>query len=260
MARQEEFFNLEDMLALTRDLGLDGIDFVTLHDRDPRELRKMTDELGIPVVCHTFFSDLSLTDAKARQDALDVVKRGIEAAAILGAPVVMIPTSGKPDVDRNKLRELWIDGLTLAAPIAQDAGIILTVENFPGADSPFVTSDDVLQAVREVPGLKITYDNGNASGGEDPAISFEQCAEHVVHAHFKDWTIHDKQVACSRRMLNGKYFKSALIGEGDVNQKACLEVMKKCGYSGCINIEYEGNDYRPDEAVRRAVKYLRSIE
>jgi sugar phosphate isomerase/epimerase len=113
--------------------------------------------------------------------------------------------------------------------------------------------------VREVPGLKVTYDNGNAAGGEDPAESFRKCAAHVAHAHFKDWDIRDTLADGYRAMLDGRYGKAALIGEGSVNQKACLAAMRAAGYQGCINLEYEGNVYTPAEACRRAAAYLRGL-
>ena len=259
MARQAQHFDLQAMLELTRQLDLAGIDFVTLHDVPPDELRKMTDDLGIPVVCHTFFADLNHPDAVARQAGVDACKRGFEAAVTLGAPAVMIPTPGKDGVDRDTSRRNWIAGLEEVAPLAADAGVTLTVENFPGAASPFVVADDVLQAVREVPGLKITYDNGNAASGEDPAESFARCAQHVVHAHFKDWDVQDEPAEGFRPMLDGRYYRSALIGEGSIDHAACLRAMADAGYDGCINIEYEGNDYVPADAVRRAVAYLRGL-
>jgi sugar phosphate isomerase/epimerase len=139
--------------------------------------------------------------------------------------------------------------------LAKEAGITMTVENFPGADSPFVIAGDFHEAQREVPGLKLTFDNGNAFTGENPAESFQLCAADVVHAHFKDWDI------CTDGMLglDGRRYRGALIGEGVLDHKACLAAMEKAGYQGYINIEYEGNKYDPEEATRRATQYLTEL-
>jgi sugar phosphate isomerase/epimerase len=257
MARQPEFFDLEAMFRLTRELNLEGIDLVTLHGRSAEDLRRMADDHGVPVVCHTFMADLNRPTAAARQPGVDDARRGIEAACVLGAPVAMIPTPPKPDEERTAARRRWIEGLRAVAGFSRRAGVTLTVENFPGAASPFVVAADVLEAVREVPGLKITYDCGNAAGGEDPTDSFTRCAEHVVHAHFKDWAPVESG---GMLMLDGRRYRPALIGEGSVDHRACLRAMEAAGYRGFINIEYEGNEYRPDEAVRRAAAYLRGIE
>ena len=50
-----------------------------------------------------------------------------------------------------------------------------------------------------------------------------------------------------------------MIGEGVLDHRSCLEAMHQAGYRGYINIEYEGNDYAPEEATRRATAYLREI-
>jgi len=259
MARQPEHFSLEGMLELTKELNLSGIDFVTLHDRTPKDLRGMCDDLGIPIVAHTFMASLNDATKAGLQEAVDSSKWSLEDAVALGAPLVMIPTPGKKDEDRDEARKRWIAGLAEVAPFAEGAGVVLTVENFPGLFSPFVTADDFYTAKREIPTLRLTYDNGNVAGGEDPAESFRRCADDVVHVHFKDWYIRDDEAEGHVPMLDGRHFKSALIGEGDIDQKACLEAMKASGYEGCVNIEYEGNDYTPDEAVRRAADHLREI-
>ena len=258
-SRQKEHFDLEKMLAFTRDY-MDGIDWVSLHGQSARDLRRMTGDHGVSVVCHTFFLRGFPTDDPGEfRKAIDEGRRGIEAAVILGAPVVMIPTPGRADVPREQLRKQWIAGLRQLAPMALDAGVALTVENFPGKDSPFVLAADYLEARAEVPGLKLTYDNGNAGSGEPPAESFAACAGDVVHAHFKDWDIVDHPAPGFRPMLDGRHYRPALIGEGRIDQRACLKAMRDAGYQGYINIEYENDQYDPFEATRRATDYLRAM-
>ena len=255
-------FDLVKMLDLTVKLKMDAIDFCFPESMGlpPKELRKMCDDRGIKVVCSTFGADLNYPDKAARMPGIEKSRKEIETAVILGAPAVMIPTPPKEGLISSESRKNWIAGLAEAIPFAKDAGIVLTVENFPGVESPFVTADELLEAVKKVPGLRITFDNGNAFSGEDPAESFRKCAEYVVHAHFKDWDISAEKKEGYREMRKGGYHIPALIGEGAVNQKSCLDAMKKFGYDGYINIEYEGNKYNACEGVERAVNYLRSIE
>ena len=144
---------------------------MTLHDTPPGELRMLANDYGLTIACHTFFADLSLSDQASRQAGIEAIKRGVEAAVLLGTDRVMIPTPGREGQPREETRRNYIAGLQGVADFALQAGITLTVENFPGAGSPFVIAADMLQLVREVPGMKITYDNGNVfTGGEDPAV------------------------------------------------------------------------------------------
>lgn len=247
---------VEDIVDTARNLQLEGIDWVSTYGRDPAELRRLSDDAGLDVACHTFFLR---SFPEAPDKALDDARAGLEAAVTLGAPVVMIPTMTSTDHDRSSFRDLWIDMLEMIAPYAADAGVALTVENFPGIHSAFVTADDFHAAQARVPDLKLTYDNGNAAGGEDPVLSFLACANDVVHVHFKDWIIRDTPAEGFRPMLNGLYFKPALIGEGDIDTRACWNALQNHGYDGFVNIEYEGTDHPPHEAMELAVSYLRRL-
>ncbi|MBI2437617.1 MAG: sugar phosphate isomerase/epimerase [Lentisphaerae bacterium] len=257
LARAKDF-DLNAMCALANELKLDGVDLVTTYGKKPQELRRMLDQHGLKTVCHTFLADLIFPSTAARQAGVDTIKQGIEAAVILGTDRVMIPTPGKKGVPRDLARSYIIRGLQEALVLARQAGLTLTLENFPGATSPFAISSDLLEAVREVPGLKITFDNGNALiGGEDSAASFERCAPHIIHAHFKDWVLGEHGQGMEG--LDGRWYQAALIGEGLVNHQACLQAMRRSGYPGYINIEYEGDRYAPADATRRAAGYLRQL-
>ncbi len=250
--------NLPHICALARELGLDGIDMVTTYGRDPREVRAITDGHGLKVVCHTFFANVNFPDAISRAPGLDAIKRGIETAAVLGADKVMMTTPGKPGLSRDDSRRNYIAALREAVAIAATSGITFTIENFPGPASPFIVSADILEAAAAVPGLKLTFDNGNViTGGEDPSVSFEKTKHCAVHAHFKDWTLVGENEGA--KGVDGRSYRAALIGEGIVDQRACLRAMNKCGYKGYINIEYEGNAYTAEAAVRKAAEYLRSL-
>ena len=251
-------FDLEGMCRLARELNIDGADIVTTHGLPPTEIKQVLADFGIAPVCYTFSAALNFPTPAERFAGVDQVKAGVDITVEIGAPLIMVVTPGKADIPREASRRQFIQGLREGSEFAQKAGVTMSIENFPGVASPFVTSEDVLEAIREVPGLKLTYDNGNVlTGGEDPAVSFTRCAAHAVHAHFKDWVLTDPGKGMEG--LDGRRYEPALVGEGIVPHRACLEAMKKSGYKGYINIEYENNKYPPDEATRRAAKYLHGL-
>jgi len=175
---------------------------------------------------------------------------------VLGAPCVMVVTPGREGRPREQSRRNYLAGLWEVAEEAESVGVTLTVENFPGADSPFVTADDFLAGVRELPSLCLTFDSGNAATGEDPAESFTRCADYAVHAHFKDWSL--AKPGQGMLGLDGRRYHPALIGEGILDHRAILRAMRAGGYEGYIDIEYEGNEYAPETAVRKALAYLQT--
>lgn len=251
-------FDLEGMCRVARELQIDGADIVNTNGLPPAEIKRVLADCGIAPVCYTFNVVLNFPTTAERTAGVDSVKAGVDIAVEIGAPLIMIVMGGKQGVPRDVSRRNYICGLQESVAFARQAGIAMSIENFPGAYSPFVVSSDVLEAIREVPGLKLTYDNGNVLlGGEDPAVSFQRCAQHVVHAHFKDWVLAESGKGTEG--LDGRRYEPALIGEGIVPHRACLAAMKQAGYKGYINMEYENNKYPPDEATRRAAKYLQNL-
>lgn len=251
MARQG--YKVEDFIKTAVDLKMDGIDWVSTYGRDPKELKKLSGDAGLAVAAHTFF----LGKVTARESGfLDDAKRSIEDAIMLGAPLVMIPTPAVADVNnRDECRKIWIDALAQVAPLAEAAGIYLTVENFPGLFSPFVTAADFFEGRKAVPSLYLTFDNGNAATGEDQIESLRQCAPYIKHVHFKDWNFSVEPKEGFSRMING-YYRAALIGEGIIDSRASLRELKKSGYTGYINIEYENDTWPADKATAKALEYL----
>jgi sugar phosphate isomerase/epimerase len=254
MARQG--FSVKDIISTAAKLNLKGIDWVTTYGYEPAELRKMSLDGGLEIACYTFFAEKLLA---GESNWLDEVKKSIDDAVALGAPIVMIPTGVNENMPRKEFRHFWSDALREIAPVCDQAGVILTIENYPGKDSAFVTASDFLEARKYVPQLKLTYDNGNAASGENPLTSLELCKEDIVHVHFKDWYISDSPVDGYREMLNGKFYKSALIGQGDVPTTACFKALEAIDYKGFINIEYESDDVSADKAVEQAVNFLNSL-
>ncbi len=253
-------FDLDRMLRLAVELKMAGVDFVTLHGFSAAELKKRCEGYGLAVVCYTIPAGGLTSDRREEVErAKETLMRGVEDAAALGAPVIMVVTPGRDDVPRDEARRRYIEGIARCIEVAKPMNIRVTVENFPGKSSPFVTAEDFLAAAVQLPDLGLTFDSGNTAGGEDPADSFRRVAGRVAHAHFKDWVVLTARQAGGREMLNGLRYEPALIGEGILNHKAVLGAMGQSGYCGCINIEYEGPK-DPYEATRAAVNYLRALE
>ena len=256
MARGGEWAKTHDVAALcrfTQELGLDAIDWVGTYGHDPREVRRICDDHGLAAACYTFGAGLQSPDPAERAASRDKVKAGLDAAAALGADKIMVIVSGVKDVPRKDTQRRALGQLPAAVELGASYGIAVTIEHFPGAASPFVTADDMDLAVRTVPGLKITYDNGNlVTAGQDPAEGYRRSKDHIIHAHFKDWDVVDDGTPG----LDGRRYRGALIGEGIVDPLPCLQAMAEGGYQGYIDFEYEGNAYDPAEAMRKGLPPL----
>ena len=258
MARQaaDKKCDMRAICRLTRELGLGGIDQVTLYGYDPKDLRKMADDEGVGFICYTFSADLSHSDPKQLETGLETVREGLEIARTLGAPAVMIPVGRKMEYTRAEQRKLTMAGLSEAVRLGREYGIKITTEHFV-CQAPFIATSDFKELLKAVPGMYITFDAGCVlAGGENPREGFLSIKDKVIHAHFKDYVLAETGM----EGLDGKFYKPALIGEGLVDYPPLVKAMQTAGYDGYVNIEYEGNDYPADQAVRKALAYLRGIE
>ena len=247
-------FTPADCVRVAAELKMEGIDWVTTYGEDPLLLRKMSEDAGLTVAAHTFFLRM-----KEGETLKGVAEASLDNACKLGAPVVMIPPMPLAGVEsREENHKRWCDMLAEIAPLAEARKLVLSVENFPGMLSPFVTAEDFFKAKALVPSLKLTFDNGNAATGEDQISALKACAGDIVHVHLKDWDRSETAVEGFRQMLDGAWYCPALIGEGVVDSCATLRALEETGYDGFINIEYENNKYRADEGVRKVLEFLRA--
>ena len=262
IARQCEDSKVDmvQMCKLANELGLDAMDQVYLYGYEASEVKRIADDYGIKIICYTFGTDVNFPDSQSRAQGVDIFKREIDAACILGAPRVMLPIGGKPQFTREESRRNVIDGLKDLVPIGRAAGIDVSIEHFTAVNSPFILSTDMDEAIAEVPGLCITFDSGNMlTGGEDPIKAFLNNKNQIIHAHFKDWTLAAPGES-GLVGLDGRTYKGALIGEGIIDYPTLIRTMTEAGYNGYIDIEYESDDYKADFATKKALDYLRNLE
>lgn len=253
MSRQG--FSPEEIVGATSDLGIKAIDWLTCCGYKPVDIQKMCNDAGIEIPCYTFFAEKLLA---GEENWLDEIKYSIGDALTLKAKTIMIPTGVNASIVRSEFTSFWIEALKKVMPICKAMDITLTVENYPGKHSAFVTADDFITARNELPDLKLTFDNGNAASGENPVDSLLQCKDDIVHVHFKDWYIRNEYHEGYQQMLDGRFYKPALIGQGDIPTVECLEALEQIDYQGYINIEYESSDIPAKKAIAQAVNYLKS--
>lgn len=238
-------------------LGLDGIEWVTDCKCTAAELRKFTDDAGLPVVCHTFFAQKL---GMGLPGGLDAVRRGIDYAHVLGAPVVMIPFAPLPELIRKEAKECWKRNFVPAVELLEESGLCYAVENYPGAASPMIYASDFREYQRIFPGMKLVFDDGNAASVEDEVESCRTCFGDIVHVHFKDWRFFRRPVGNFMPTGDGRFMASRLIGEGDVRTAEVWNLLKSGGYSGYVSLEYEGHQYDPVGALAQATHFLKNIK
>jgi len=217
---------------------------ITSLEDDPMEMRKLIEEAGLSVPCLSAHSNLLNTEY-----GVDYLKKAIRFAYILGAPIVNTAEGPKAGwmTDDDAFRIMRYNLKTLLQ-MAENYGIVLTIE----PHGVYTTNADGLMKIMDLSDSKylaINFDTGNVTiAGNDALETLKVVADRVVHVHLKD--------VKKPRTATGDTGVTAgiAIGDGDVDIKGCIDLLKKHSYDGCLSIECSGV-----EALKKSVRYLEPL-
>ncbi len=136
-----------------RELGVGGVDLIAKHvpDQRPAALKRVkrhATDLGLTIVIFSAENNFGRVSAAEHQVELDKVLQAIDAAYVLGAPLVRV-FAGWPETSHDALWPQMIEALQACAGPADEAGVVLAVE--PHNDGGFVdSSQTITQLLQDV--------------------------------------------------------------------------------------------------------------
>lgn len=238
--------------------GIDAVDWITCHNTPAKELKKLSDDANLKIVAYTDFANKFQNGESGWEDEYRTM---FDNAAILGAPVVMIPPFGIKDKSLEESRKLWKEYYIKAGEEAKKYPFTLTLESTGMATSPVVTGEEVLEILQAVPGLKVTFDEGNTSTACDSFKAYELLKDYVVHFHLKDWLIYDKPAEGTFPNRDGRHRANIIIGEGMQDLKGFWDIVtpeqKKNCYVNLETLDFTGKTPRK-EAIKKVADMLRN--
>ncbi|MBS4220433.1 sugar phosphate isomerase/epimerase [Bacillus sp. FJAT-49711] len=144
----------------------------------------------------------------------------------------------------EKNLHLMVEGSRRIADYAADFGITTTIENHGHCVQ---ASDRVQRVLLEVnrPNFKTTVDIGNfMCVDEDSLVGVKKNLPYASLVHFKDFYYRpyyqDPGEGRWFKTANGNYLRGAIVGQGDINIREVVKLVKESGYDGYITVEFEG--------------------
>ncbi|HUV39538.1 MAG TPA: sugar phosphate isomerase/epimerase family protein [Planctomycetota bacterium] len=261
---------LAEMVKKSSELGFTGFEMLPRYfgadEATPaqcRELKHMLEDASLDVACYTLASNFGLPEGPDRQAVTDRIRREIENAVVLGATRCRIESSFGPGEGDAATFEEMVDRVVRATKEVADhalkLGVKLGLENHGRC---FATFRQCVQVIREVknPAYGAVPDIGNfLVVDDDPVIACRELAKYAIHVHAKDFLYRPPEP----EMTEGRWFRSkdghqmqgAVVGEGDVPVKECLQALKNRGYDGYLAVEHESPE-DPVEGLRRSRAFL----
>lgn len=135
--------------------------------------------------------------------------------------------------------------LRRAVRYGKEKGITVTLEDFDSDKSPCSRIPCLLWFMKNVEGLRITFDTGNfLYPGEDILQGFEALKEYIVHVHCKD--------------RNEDLLSCSVTGDGVISLSPVVKNLIQNGYNGYFSIEHFGISDM-EQAILTSAKNLLSI-
>ena len=225
----------KEVVEIAQYSNLTGIEWINSHGSTGKELKKLVDDAGLQSVAYTMYDESFVNREK---DYLDHFKAHLEIAVDANVPHMMIPPFGRVN-SKGILedRKEWIEYFAEVYPLAQAAGMTLTLESTGLQDSPIVTADEILEVLQAVPQLKVVFDNGNTATADNPLSAYKRLLPWIIHVHLKDNHISEINRDGFLIRRNHQYMRSALIGTGNLDLKSFLRLLKDTNYNSYITLE-----------------------
>jgi len=224
------------------ELGLTAVELEDRHIGEPTagglaEVREAAARYGLEIVNIAFMNNFGVADDGRRQMEQERTARWMQVSKELGTRSLRT-FAGWPEGDRQVRWPSMLAALRVTATAAERAGGRLVLENHNHGG--FVQTADDLEAIPKAvysPALGLLLNSGNFLDG---LASIRRTAGLTWHVHAKF-----KRVGPDGR-------------DARVDHDAVLAYLRGVGYTGCISVEYEGEE-PGSTAVPRAVAYLRQV-
>lgn len=266
----EDSLGYKGCLDKVREFGVDAVDFSedSSYDHESyleyaRKAGAYARELGIEVTCFCVGADFLNRDTDAE---IERVKGMVDVAEAFGTKLMRHDaTPGYPNtIKTGRSFDTVLPTLARAyrevTEYAEKKGIRTCIENhgFFAQDPERV--EKLINAVGH-PNFGALVDIGNfACTDADHNYAVGLMAPYAFHVHAKDF--HKRSGSLDNpgegwfMSRGGNYLRGAIIGQGDVPVRQCINTLKRAGYGGVLSIEFEGME-DPLKGIRIGVDNLR---
>ena len=232
-----------EVLGQAAGLGFESVDlrpFAFVGEKGGEQL----DSAGLQVRCvaasAAVHEDLALesADEAVVSAALRQLDIAFEYASALGAGTAYIVPGHEAAGDLGR----YAAALGEAAGLAQQRGLRLAVEHFPGRALPTVAGTLDFLAEIDHPNLYLLFDLGHAQmSNEDPVEAIEAAAPRLGYVHLDDNNgVDDSHLA----LLDGVLTRQTL--------RRTLSALPSVGYDGPVSLELNPELPDPADALRRS--------
>lgn len=259
-----------DTIETAKKLGFDAIEFTDLCPPKgmPRLeyakiLRETAQMHGIEISAYVIGGDLAVTDKEERNKEVSRLFEELDVAKELGVSLFRHDIMHNYNVFRSFDEALpyLAEGIREVTDYAKGLNIRTMTENHGLICQEPERLERLLSAV-DSRNYGLIVDIGNFMCADlKPHMAVARLCNLAFLVHAKDFTLHDFYDAeisegFETRALNK--LKGTAVGFGDARARQSLEIIKKSGYDGFVDVEYEG-DSDCIQGLKDSLAFLKKV-
>lgn len=273
----------EDVLAQAARLGFDGVELHFMWDspcdlehwrgEDSRRVGDLVAQTGAKVLSITTgWANHLASGVAERERAKRIMRRAIEVAPALGAPVVSCNAFGDPSLPPEVQVPLFGAVFGEYARWAEDAGVRIAIENCPHVHTEhgigignIAYSPALFEMLFEAvpsPAVGMEYDPSHFLWlGVDYVQVLRDFAGRIVFVHAKDTEVFRDRLGKVSIFGQG-WWRYRVPGLGQVDWQAIAAALAETGYAAGMVIEHEDPVYegeRFEEGLCLGLEFLRTL-
>lgn len=262
----DKTMNVGEFLDYAAAIQADGVELLDVDwfwrdmDEELAQVETKLKETGLKVASYSTSNNFANPDAEARQADVEKMRRAIDMAVRLEAPIVRVFAGDLAEgVSYDEARAWIVEGLQAAAPYAQEKGVRLALENHGLMAGRGQQVKELIHSVGSE-ALGSTFDCGNFLLVNDtPEEAIEVLLPLVYHVHFKDFRPAPENFSGpSYKGLGDTRLVGTIAGEGMVDLDVILGKLHEHGYDGWLAVEFEGLE-EPRHGTEESLKNLRAV-
>lgn len=240
---------LDDMLGFCSEAGFLAVDITAYYfpgypavpaDEYLYHIKRKAFSLGLEISGTGVRNDFTEPDPIKRGESVLLVKKWIEAAQKIGAPVIRIFSGNQHPAgySREQVLDWMLKDIQDCIAFGKAHGVVVAIQNH---DDFIKTADDAIQIIKAINSewFGLILDTGSYRVG-DPYKEIEKTAGYAVN-----WQIKEKV------FINGK--------EVDVDMDKLIGVIHAAGYKGYIPLETLGEGDPKNKIIALLKKVNQSL-
>jgi sugar phosphate isomerase/epimerase len=220
-------------ISMIKQLGVSYVSVKEFHlpyNSSADEIAKARDDFSKAGLTIASGGNIDLKDEDSA-----VLRRYFEYARSCGMPLIVAAPTHKT--------------LPAVGKLAREFDIRVAIHTHGPEDPHFPTPQVVLRAVKDMDRrMGLCMDVGHSMrGGADVVEEIANAGPRLLDVHFKDLkNRNEKESQCD-------------VGEGVMPVVAIFQQLRKIGYRGCVNLEYEINSDNPLPGMLHSMGYMKGV-